>query len=122
MAALARLWLYTFYSGHQRPPTEGSGGLLSPLSQLQFTRFLEVCQDLSGLSALQQQWALQRWLVRMLGCRGGAGTAQTHSSNSSRLCNYARPKLSGSFLTVLTATHTNRCLLIFLSFHLQKKS
>lgn len=89
MAVLARSRRYIFASRCQRPPTEGSGGLLRPLCQLQFTRFLEVYQDLAGLSALQQQRAHQRWQVRMLGWRGGAGAAQTHSSNSSRLRNYA---------------------------------
>lgn len=54
-----------------------------PLSQLHFAGFLEVCPDLSGLSALQHRQAHIRWLK----CRGGAGAAQTHSS---RLCNYTQ--------------------------------
>lgn len=35
--------------------------------------FLEVCLDLSGLWALRHQPAPKRWLVHMLGQRGGAG-------------------------------------------------
>lgn len=102
--------------------SEATYGGLRRSSQSSFpAAFLEVCRDLAGHSALQQQRAHQRgWSV----CLDGEVEQglRKHSSNSSRLGNYAWPNLSGSFLTVLTAAHTNRCLLIFPSFHLQKKS
>lgn len=110
MAALARSQRYIFARRRQGPPTEGSGGLLSPLSQLQFTGFF---WSFGGLTNAGCCVCLDGEVEQGL---------HKHSSNSSRLRNYAWPNLSGSFLTVLTAAHTNRCLLIFPSFHSQKKS
>lgn len=48
MAALARSRRYIFARRRQEATY---GGLLSPRSQLQFTRLLEVCQGFSGPSA-----------------------------------------------------------------------